>query len=77
MLLAEEDDEVLPVLLEALWSGVVLLLEAPGVVLLVLDALCSVDDGVLGEVEEAEGEAPPPLWHLSEIICTLSTLMVS
>ena len=38
MLLAEEDDEVLPVLLEALWSGVVLLLDAPGVVLL-LDAL--------------------------------------
>jgi len=71
MVLAEDDeDEVLPVLLEALWSGVVL----DGIVLLLPAALWSVDDGAL---EEAEGEALPLLSHLSEIICTLSTLMVS
>lgn len=74
MLLAEEV-EVLPLVLEALWSGVVLL---DGVVLLEAAALWSVDDGALGELDEAEGDAlPAPLSHLSEIICTLSTLMVS
>jgi len=80
MLPAEDADEdsvpvLLPLVPDALWSGVVLLVD--GVVLLAPAALWSVDDGALGELEEAEGVAPPPLSHLSEIICTLSTLMVS
>jgi hypothetical protein len=53
---AAEDDPLVP---DALCSGVVLLVEA---------ALWSVDDGVLGELDAAEGDALPPLSHLSEII---------
>ena len=65
LLEAVEEDPLVP---DALCSGVVLLVPA---------AVWSVDDGVLGELEAAEGDALPPLSHLSEIICTLSTLMVS